>query len=105
MARLPTKLLQNLADEFWAMRKKIKQDVINYKNDPDSDNWIVFDYPDYYGLSYKVNSRLSGDFVDTLQGDMFSELEWNGIKGYKKFFRSKRDLHRHLVRMWKYYGN
>jgi hypothetical protein len=100
MKKIPIKLIQNLSNEFWEMRAKFKKDI----STPDDDTVFQFDYPDYYGLSYKVYSRLSGDFVDSLQGDFFGQMEAIGISEYKYFFKSKKDLHRHIVRIWKIYG-
>ena len=108
--KCPKKLIENLANEFWEMRLKFKDDSLKIKQllgpfDEESDHEpLWFDYPNYYGLSYKVYSRLSGDFVDSLQGEFFGKMQAYGLKEYKKFFRSKKDLHRHIIRIWKIYG-
>lgn len=101
MKRIPHKLLQNLADEFWVMRAKFKKDILAPSDEYES---LWFDYPDYYGLPKKISGRLSGDFVDSLQGEFFYEMKVHGLSAYKTFFKSRKDLHRHVVRMWKIYG-
>lgn len=101
MKKIPKKLLENLANEFWDMRAKFKRDILEPSKDIQP---LWFDYPNYYDLSKKISWRLDGDFVDSLQGDFFYEMEVHGLLAYKKFFKSKRDLHRHIVRLWKIYG-
>lgn len=96
----PVKLIEELVNEFWNMRKKIKDDMMS----SDKDDKLWFDYPDYYGLSKKVSNRLSSDFVDSLQGDFFGELLRGGIDRYNKFFKSKRDLNKLINEVWEIYG-
>lgn len=101
MPRIPNKLLNNLADELWEMRDKYKSALLAPHLNTDV---FLFDYPYYGGLSYKVRSRLSGDFVDSLQGELFYKLETERLPAYKEIFRSRRNLRRYLLKLWKIYS-
>jgi hypothetical protein len=103
MPRTPHKLLDNLAGELWEMRKKYKDAFI--VSSSLNQNIFWFDYPDYCGLSYKIKSRLSGDFVDSLQSELFYRLENERLPAYKEIFRSRRNLRRYLLKVWKIYSN
>lgn len=97
------KKIQNLAKEFWKMREKFKSQTILFSNN--KREMLHFDYPSYFGLPKRIYSKLSSDFVDSLQGDFFYELQTEGIKKYKEFFHSEKVLYKKLIEVYKIYGN